>query len=257
MIIAVVGALLVGLSLGIFGSGGSILTVPVLVYLLGHGEKIAIAESLGIVGTIALVGSLSYARDGLVQWRLVLFFGVPSMASTFAGAWIASGVPGELQLGVFGVVMLLAAWRMWRRGQQAPQTEQGRSDERRLVIGAQGIAVGLLTGIVGIGGGFLIVPALVLIGGLSMQRAVATSLVIIAMNACVGLLKHSAVLSAMDERAHWAIMAVFVAFGILGSFVGRAIQSRLNQALLQRGFALFLALIACVMLLRELLQLVL
>lgn len=251
MIFAILGAIVVGLSLGVFGSGGSILTVPVLVYLLGHEDKIAIAESLGIVGAIALVGSIPYAIDKLVEWRLVIFFGVPGMAGTFAGAWISGFVPGEVQLLVFGGVMVLAATRMWQRARAVDRPDDIRRDAAIPAAAVRGVGVGLLTGFVGVGGGFLIVPALVLLGGLSMRRAVATSLVIIAMNALVGLAKHRVVLTGAGQDTHWDVMLVFIAVGIVGSLAGRAIQGRLDQRALQTGFAGFLALMSLFILIRE------
>ena len=112
---SVVGAILIGLTLGLLGSGGSILTVPVLVYLLGHQDKVAIAESLAIVGGIALAGMIPYARARLIDWRSVVLFGLPGMAGTYGGAWLARFVSGPAQLTLFAGVMLIAAWMMMRR----------------------------------------------------------------------------------------------------------------------------------------------
>lgn len=185
MIWALIGALLIGLSLGLLGSGGSILTVPVLVYLLEQPEKVAIAGSLAIVGAIAAVGSLPYARQYQVDWRSVAWFGIPGMAGTWLGALASQWIPGAAQLALFAVVMLLAAWLMAR----PPGLEPRSMDQRaawKIII--DGLAVGLLTGLVGVGGGFLIVPALVLLGGLGMRVAVGTSLVIIALKSTTGLI---------------------------------------------------------------------
>lgn len=254
MIYAVLGALVVGLSLGIFGSGGSILTVPVLIYLLQHADKVAIAESLGIVGAIALIGAVPYAYDRLVSWRTALLFGAPGMAGTFTGAWIGGFVPGHVQLIVFGAVMGVAAVSMWRRGGgsadsvQESETSHGWAAAH---LAAQGFGVGALTGFVGVGGGFLIVPALVLVARLPMRRAVATSLVVIAMNAGVGLLKYHHALTDAGASPAWDVMAVFVVIGALGTFVGRGVQSRINQRALQRGFGVFLIVMAGLVLARE------
>ncbi|MFG0257652.1 MAG: sulfite exporter TauE/SafE family protein [Phycisphaerales bacterium JB043] len=248
---AIAGALLVGLSLGIFGSGGSILTVPVLIYLLVHDTKIAIAESLAIVGAIAFIGALPYARAGLVEWRTVVMFGVPAMAGTYLGAWLAGYVPGYAQLFVFAFVMLLASQRMWRKasGKQAsPTSEEPRSIVK---IGIDGLGVGALTGFVGVGGGFMIVPALVLLGGLPMRRAVATSLMIIALKSGVGFVKYLDVLRDAEGAIDWTTIGVFVAFGAIGSFTGKALGGRINQARLQKGFAVFLVVMACFILVRE------
>lgn len=253
MIYAAVGALLVGLSLGIFGSGGSILTVPVLVYLLGHGEKVAIAESLGIVGCIALIGAVPYARDRLVDWRTAALFGIPGMAGTFAGAWVAGFVAGPVQLLVFGGVMAVAATSMWRKSARSSPGAQEPTPRRApaALAAMQGVGVGAMTGFVGVGGGFLIVPALVLIAGLPMRRAVATSLVVITLNCAVGLIKHQQALTDAGATPDWPVMAVFVVVGGIGSIAGRRIQARVNQRLLRRGFAMFLFAMAAMILVQE------
>ncbi|MFG0328143.1 MAG: sulfite exporter TauE/SafE family protein [Phycisphaerales bacterium JB037] len=264
MIYAIVGALVIGLSLGVFGSGGSILTVPVLIYLLHHEPKVAIAESLAIVGSIALVACLLYARDKLVDWRLAALFGLPGMAGTFAGSWVAGFVSGAVQLLVFAGVMAIAAVSMWKRSRPARAVAEGppaganastpHATPRRASVPAaatQGIGVGLMTGFVGVGGGFLIVPALVLVAGLAMRRAVATSLVIIAMNAATGLIKHHHALTDAGAEPAWGVIALFVAIGIAGSFAGKALSGRLNQRALQRGFAVFLVAMAAFILIRE------
>lgn len=258
MIYAVLGALVVGLSLGVFGSGGSILTVPVLVYLLHHEDKVAIAESLGIVGAIALISALPYARSKLVDWRTAILFGLPGMVGTYLGAWIAAFVPGYVQLLVFAGVMLVAALQMWRRAKgEAPHAaEHGAAKRSVLKIGAEGLGVGVLTGFVGVGGGFLIVPALVLMGGLQMRRAVATSLVIIALKSGAGFWKYLEVLSGAEGSVDWTTMGVFVACGAVGSFTGKAVNARINQRALQRGFAVFLVVMACFIAVKETLGLI-
>ncbi len=250
---AALGAIAVGLSLGIFGSGGSILTVPVLTYLLHHESKVAIAESLGIVGAIALIGAIPYARDRLVDWRTAVLFGVPGMLGTLAGAWIAGLVPGYAQMIVFGLVMATAAVSMWRRSakRDTPDTERAQRRPPVGLAGVQGIGVGVMTGFVGVGGGFLIVPALVMIAGLPMRRAVATSLVVITMNCVVGLAKHHHALTDAGVSPDWAVIAVFIAVGGLGSFMGRRIQAKIDQRALRRGFAAFLLVVAAVILVRE------
>ncbi|MEQ8770460.1 MAG: sulfite exporter TauE/SafE family protein [Phycisphaerales bacterium] len=251
MIYAILGALVVGLSLGIFGSGGSILTVPVLVYLLHHEDKVAIAESLAIVGSIALLGALPYAKAKLVDWRTAVLFGVPGMAGTYLGAWLAALVAGYVQLLVFAGVMLIAAAQMWRRS-KPKDAETARAPKRpTLKIGIEGLAVGVLTGFVGVGGGFLIVPALVLLGGLAMRQAVATSLVIIALKSAAGFWKYLDVLQQADQTVHWPTIAIFVAFGTIGAFAGKAVNTKFDQRALQMGFAVFLVVMAGFILVRE------
>jgi uncharacterized membrane protein YfcA len=186
-----IGAACIGLCLGLLGSGGSIITVPVLVYLVGQDEKIAIAGSLAIVGIVALAASLNYMRKGLVDWRLVVLFGLPGMLGTYMGAWASGWVSGLFQLAVFALVMLLASYFMLKPVSVASAATGKRNIYR---IGSEGAVVGAVTGFVGVGGGFLIVPALVLLGGLTMHRAVATSLVIIAMKSLVGFVKYLDVL---------------------------------------------------------------
>ncbi|MEL6615065.1 MAG: sulfite exporter TauE/SafE family protein, partial [Bacteroidota bacterium] len=175
MLYALLGAVAIGLVLGLLGSGGSILTVPVLVYLAGHADKVAIAESLAIVGAIAAVGAMPYARQRLVDWHSVLYFGVPGILGTYAGAALSAFIPGAVQLALFAAVMILAAVLMFRGRKEVPEGEE-RPRQPLWLIAVEGLLVGVLTGLVGVGGGFLIVPALVLLGGLSMRVAVGTSL---------------------------------------------------------------------------------
>ncbi len=122
MPLMILGALTIGLMLGLIGAGGSILTVPVLVYMLGHDGKVAIAESLAIVGSIAFVTMVAYARAHQVNWRSVVFFGAPGIVGTYAGAWLSRLVPVSLQLTLFAVVMLIAAWVMFRKANGAQRT---------------------------------------------------------------------------------------------------------------------------------------
>ena len=245
------GALLIGVMLGLMGSGGSILTVPVLVYLLGHEDKAAIAESLGIVGGIALIGIVPYARSRQVDWRSVAFFGIPGMAGTYGGAWLAALVPGAAQLVLFACVMLLSAWLMFRNpakrpaqnGDVASGSEVDEDPPARHAlwqISLEGFAVGVLTGLVGVGGGFLIVPALVILGGLSMRTAVGTSLAVIALKSLVGFYKYLGVLDALDLQVDWRTVGLFVSIGIVGTMLGQWVSVRLDQTTLRRAFAAFL-----------------
>ena len=248
MWIALIGALLVGLSLGLLGSGGSILTVPVLVYLVGEPDKVAIAESLGIVAAIAAAGALPYARQRTIDWRSVLFFGIPGIVGTYGGAWLSRFVSGPVQLVLFAGVMLLAAVLMYRRS--TPRSASTSLSAGGVVVAApkhaawkimlEGISVGVLTGLVGVGGGFLIVPALVLLGGLDMRRAVGTSLVIIALKSVAGYLKYLDVLADLGLAVNWEVVGLFAAVGIAGSFAGNWLGVRIPQHRLQRGFAIFL-----------------
>lgn len=254
MIWAWLGAISIGLSLGLLGSGGSILTVPVLVYLVGQDEKVAIAGSLAVVGTIALAGALQYLRSGQVDWRNVGWFGVPGMVGTWLGAMIAAYVSGLVQLALFAGVMLLAAVMMLKGNGISGATEH--APRARWKIAADGLAVGALTGLVGVGGGFLIVPALVLLGGLSMHRAVATSLVIIALKSYSGFIKYLSVLESQGLQLDWPTLGIVTGLGIAGSWAGNQLAGRIPQRTLRRIFGAFLILMGAYILWRTLPQLV-
>ena len=243
-LLVVPGAMAIGLSLGLLGSGGSILTVPVLLYLVGQDEKVAIAGSLLIVGLIALVGCVSYVQQRLVHWRSVVLFGIPGMAGTYLGAWSSAFVSGTFQLVVFAAVMLAAAYFMLRP-MELSETNQPRREAWR--ISADGLLVGALTGFVGVGGGFLIVPALVLLGGLSMHRAVATSLVIIAMKSAVGFVKYQDVLAAEQLQLDGSVIGLVAALGIVGSLLGSYTAQHIPKEQLQKAFAGILVVIGVLM----------
>jgi uncharacterized membrane protein YfcA len=234
---ALLGALAIGLSLGLLGSGGSILTVPVLVYLVGQPEKLAIAGSLAIVGGIALVGAMPRMWRREVDWRSVFWFGLPGMVGTLAGSALSRHIPGVVQLFVFALVMWAAAAMMWR---PAPALVVDQSPRPRRWIVVDGLAVGVLTGIVGIGGGFLILPALVLLGGLAMHRAVGTSLAIIAINAFSGFAKHASLLAAAGLTLDWRLIGVFTAVGGGSSLIGARLAGRLPQQRLRQLFSILL-----------------
>jgi uncharacterized membrane protein YfcA len=247
---ALLGGLLVGFSLGLLGSGGSILTVPVLAYGLGHAERVAIAESLLIVGAIALLGSIQYIRADRVCWKSVLLFGVPGMAGTYLGAVAAAYVSGTIQLVVFGMVMLVAAGLMLRpRKTHLPELQD--TGHPVVLIALEGIAVGALTGFVGVGGGFLIVPALIFLRRLPIHYAVGTSLMIIALKSATGFVKYLDVLRVEQLSVHWLTVAVFIGFGALGTLAGRRINRNLNPRALQLAFAAFLVVMSAVILYRE------
>ncbi|MEM8599505.1 MAG: TSUP family transporter [Bacteroidota bacterium] len=248
MLYALLGAVAIGLVLGLLGSGGSILTVPVLVYLAGEPDKVAIAESLAIVGAIAAVGAIPYARQKSVDWRSVGWFGVPGILGTYLGAALSAYVSGPVQLALFAVVMLLAAGLMLR-GRKAVEGDRPRQAAWKIMI--EGLAVGVLTGLVGVGGGFLIVPALVLLGGLSMRVAVGTSLLIIAAKSTVGFWKYVDVLAVDGLVVDWQLIGVFAAIGIVGATVGNRISQHVPQAMLRRVFAVFLLVMGVGILARE------
>lgn len=236
--LAWLGALIIGLTLGLLGSGGSILTVPVLVYLLGEPEKLAIAESLLIVGSIALVGSIPHVLGRLIAWREVLLLGLPGLLGSWLGAYASRWILDAVQLGLLALVMLVAATLMSRN--TPLKTEVGISSWQTALVG---FGIGTLTGIVGVGGGFLIVPALVLLARLPIHRAVGSSLLIITFNSSSGLLKHISWLHERGMVIHWGLVLPFIFIGILGSFAGHRAALRLSQPMLRRGFAGFLLLV--------------
>ncbi len=237
MILAWIGAALIGLSLGLLGSGGSILTVPVLVYLVGEPDKLAIAESLAIVGGISLFGAIPYALKRQIDWRSVLYFGVPGVTGTYLGAALSVYLSGVVQLTLFAAVMLLASIMMFRPAAAGSGPAHARSP---LKIAAEGLGVGVLTGLVGVGGGFLIIPALVLLGGLPMSLAVGTSLLIIAAKSFAGFSKYLHVLQEQNLAVHWNLILIFTVIGIAGSFLGARVGKNVSNDALKRGFASFL-----------------
>lgn len=251
MINALLGAILIGLSLGIFGSGGSILTVPVLLYLVHMPADVAIASSLLIVAAISFSGSLLQIRKGMISWPHVLLFGIPGMFGTYGGAWLGSVTDARWQLLLFVALMLVASVFMWRNktAHIAPAAE--KINVPRVV--ADGLVVGAITGFVGVGGGFLIVPALVLLGGLTLPIAIGTSLFIIAIKSVVGFAKYYEVLSATNYVFDWTIIGFIIAAGVLGSFFGAWIGHRLPKQQLQKGFAVFLVLMGAFVLVRSVL----
>lgn len=248
LMLAVPGAIAIGLSLGLLGSGGSILTVPVLVYLLGQDEKIAIAGSLFVVGSIAFAGGLQFLRAGFVQWRSVVMFGLPGMLGTYLGAILSAYLSGVMQLALFALVMLVAAVLMLRPLDLQHAQRRPRDAWK---IAVDGLVVGVITGLVGVGGGFLIVPALVLLGGLSMQHAVATSLVIIALKSFSGFYKYLDVLEQQSLELDWTILGTVTALGIIGSIAGSKLARRLPQDKLKRWFGWFLVVMGIYILARS------
>jgi uncharacterized membrane protein YfcA len=248
MLFALLGALFIGVSLGLLGSGGSILTVPILVYVVGQPEKLAIAGSLAIVGGIALAGALPWTFKREVDLRSLLWFGIPGMAGTLCGAWASQWFSGAAQLALFALVMLLASVMMFRSPPAV--IDSGRPPRGRLAIVGDGLAVGAVTGLVGVGGGFLIVPALVLLGRLPMQRAIGTSLWIIALKSGTGFLGYLPVLEKQGLQLDWTLIGMFIGVGAAGTLAGMQLASRLPQQTLKRAFAVFLVLMGVYIIVR-------
>ena len=264
LVLLIVGATLIGATLGLLGSGGSILTVPVLVYLLGHEKRIAVAESLAIVGSIAFVGMIPYARYRQIVWRSVLFFGVAGMLGAYFGAWVgANYLPDTAKLLLLATIMLVSAAMMYRnsllssKSVELPEpTDKFSVAPQSLwwLIAIQGVVVGMITGLVGVGGGFLIVPALVLLGRIPMRMTIGTSLVIIALNSFVGFAKYNQEFQESGDVINWATIASFALIGALGAVAGQRLGQSLNQNTLRRGFAIFLVVLAVVVFAAEILS---
>ena len=256
MVWMIFGALLIGMALGLLGSGGSILTVPILHYLLGHSASQSAAESLAIVGTIALVTATLVIFQRQVDWRSVLLFGFPGMGGTVVGAWLgANWFSGFATLLLFAIVMLTAA-RFMLRPQNSIQNDNGpdgkAAKRKGAWIGVEGFVVGIVTGVIGVGGGFLIVPALVVWGRLSMERATGTSLVIVTLKCVVGFAEYQYEFARSGQQVDWSVIAIFSVVGIVSSLCGRSLAVRMDPAFLRKLFGWLLILIAVAILVREL-----
>ncbi|HEX8109773.1 MAG TPA: sulfite exporter TauE/SafE family protein [Kofleriaceae bacterium] len=239
-------SLAIGLSLGLLGGGGSILTVPVLHYALGLGVHEAIAGSLVVVAVTSSIAVIPYARSGRVQWRIGLVFGAASMAAAFAGGRLGARLPGGVLIAAFALVMIAAGAAMLLRSRRALGLPVGRPVRTPRVL-AVGLGVGLVTGVLGAGGGFVIVPALTLLGGLAMCDAVGTSLLVIAMNALAGL-AGGALHTHVDVRT----IAAVTGLAVIGSLAGARVGRRVSAHRLQQGFGGFVLAVAAAILLGEL-----
>lgn len=244
----VIAGLATGILLGIFGSGGSIITLPALMYLADIEPKSAIAMSLGIVAVTASVTALQHWRQGNVHLKITVIFGLFGVLGTYAGARLGVITPVGLQLGLFALVMYAAAWKMLRP-KATPQSVGAAAvmdcpDGQCVAfnyphIAMHGIVVGVLTGVVGVGGGFLIVPALVLLSGLPMRQAVGTSLAIVTLKSAAGYAGYAG-----DVAIDYQVMGIFTAIAIVGSLAGSQLAQRLPVKRLQQGFGVFLLLVA-------------
>lgn len=254
MLLSLIGAVLIGLSLGLMGSGGSIFTVPILHYGLGWDEKLAVCGSLFVVGSISLLAAVPQAFAGRVRWKSVALFGVPGVCGTWAGAYLSRWVPGSLQLGLFAGVMLVAAFFMRRPAKPHGEPGGGNAAQARRhawKMAADGLGVGVLTGLVGVGGGFMIVPALVLLGGLEMHAAIGTSLAIIAAKSFAGFGGYLPVLRELDLQLDWRVLSIFVGLGTVGSLLGGRLGALVREEQLKRAFSGVLLVMAVAILIAE------
>ena len=231
--------LVIGLTLGLLGGGGSVLTVPMLVYLVGQTPQAAVTASLVIVGVNSAAGVLFHRTQDAIHWRIALIFGGVGMAFAYAAANFSKFFPSEALMIAFALLMLVVGVLMlWKRDDlNAASTLCWR----KVLFGSA--LVGALTGFLGVGGGFLIVPTLVMLVGLPMRQAVGTSLVIIVMNSAAGLLGHLGE-TALDV----GMIAVFISAGMIGTFWGVQLAKRLKPEHLRRAFAVFVIGLAMVLL---------
>jgi uncharacterized membrane protein YfcA len=240
-------AFVIGLSLGLLGGGGSILSVPVLAYVLHYDMKQAVPMSLVVVGVTSVIGVIGHHRNRTVRWDAAIPFGPAAVAGAFAGGRLATRVSSQVQLTVFAVLMLAAAASMYLGPSlwAARDPAAGGTGRRSLVaIMALGAAVGLLTGLVGVGGGFLYVPALVLLAGIGLKDAVGTALVLITMSCAAGLASHLG-----SVTIDWAPTALFTALAIVGVLAGTRLVRSISQTTLRHGFAILLGVMGIVVLL--------
>ena len=255
-------AILIGISLGLIGGGGSILTVPVLVYILGVNPVLATAYSLFVVGSTSLVGAVTYMKKGLVNYKTAIVFAIPSFIAVFlTRKFLVPALPdplfsiGEFLLtkssGImvfFAFIMLFAAYSMIREKKGEDQEDQEKVKFNFPMIALEGSVVGLITGIVGAGGGFLIIPALVLLAKLPMKMAVGTSLLIIAAKSLIGFLGDLS-----TQTIDWPLLIMFTVLSIVGIFIGSALSKKINERVLKTGFGWFVLLMGIFIITKELL----
>jgi uncharacterized membrane protein YfcA len=239
---------MIGVSLGLMGGGGSILALPVLVYVAGIDPRRAVAMSLALVGSTSLMAGLMHHRGGNVDRRVGAIFGIAGLPGAYIGARLTHLVPAHVLLLLFGVLMLVVGGVMLLRSvRELHEGAHARERPRLGAIVAAGSGVGFLTGFLGVGGGFIIVPSLVLFAGLPMPTAVGTSLMVIALNCAAGLLGHLG-----EEGVPLRATAAFTGVAIVGGFLGERLSSRLSPRALRRGFAVFVILLAFYILVRNL-----
>ncbi len=247
-------ALLIGLSLGLIGGGGSILAVPVLAYLFGINEKLATAYSLFIVGASALIGGVKQHLRGFVDWKTALVFGAPAIVGVASvRKYIIPNLPDVLftineldftrrmaLFGLFAVLMIPAGISMLKVRKDTASNTESNNKYNYLLIFIEGILVGGITGFIGAGGGFLIIPALVLLANLEMKKAIGTSLIIIAVKSLSGFFLGDAVTMQID----WKFLSIFTAISFIGIFIGSYLSTFIDGKKLKKGFGVFIFIMA-------------
>ncbi len=259
-IIGYIASILIGISLGLIGSGGSILTVPVLVYLFAVDAVAATAYSLFIVGFTAAIGSLGYFKKGLVNIKTALVFGAPSIVAVFlTRAYIVPAIPKEvfsvddfmvtksiLMMLLFAVLMVVASFSMIKKDKNKNEEYLGPQKYNYPIILLEGAVVGIVTGLVGAGGGFLIIPALVLLSKLPMKEAVGTSLVIIAAKSLIGFFGEGG-----ETIIDWALLTSVAAFATVGIFIGIYLSKKIDGAKLKPLFGWFVLIMGIYIIIKE------
>ena len=247
-----ISALIIGISLGLIGGGGSILAVPVLAYLFSVNEKVATAYSLFIIGSSALVGGLKQHFKGLVDWRTATVFGIPAIVGvSLVRHYVVPALPDILfnigdfeftrRMGMFGffaVLMIPAAFSMLKERKEKETSGAVKYNYRLIII--EGLIVGAITGMIGAGGGFLIIPALVILANVEMKVAVATSLIIIAFKSLIGFFLGDVFIMEID----WAFLAAFTSISIVGIFIGSYLGNFVDGKKLKKGFGYFIFVMA-------------
>jgi uncharacterized protein len=244
MILAAALSLLIGLFLGLLGGGGSILTVPILIYALDVSEKPAIATSLLVVGITSAVAAIQPARSKNVVWRVALIFAAAGSLGAFGGGLLAKYIPASILLVLFALLMLGTALAMWRGRKEQRERHPDHLPIKKIAL--EGLAVGIVTGLVGAGGGFLVVPALALLGGLPMHQAIGSSLVVIALKSIAGFLGYVS-----HVEIDYGLAALISGCAIVGSFGGAALGKRLSQEALRKAFAVFVVVMAFYLLYKQ------
>lgn len=253
-------SILIGISLGLIGGGGSILTVPVLVYLFHLDAVVATAYSLFIVGATSVVGAVSYLKNRMVNLKTAVIFGVPSVLTVFwSRAYIVPLVPDEiitignllitrniLLMLFFAMLMIIASYNMIRSNKHKVSDIESTQPLNYPMIAFQGAIVGVLTGLVGVGGGFLIIPALVLLCRLPMKEAVGTSLLIIASKSLIGFWGESS-----ETLVNWPLLLSITTFAILGILLGFTIAKKIKGEKLKPAFGWFILAMGIYIILRE------
>lgn len=247
-----VSALVIGVSLGLIGGGGSILAVPVLAYLFSINEKAATAYSLFIVGASALVGGWQQHLKGYVDWRTAIVFGIPAIVGvTLVRHYVVPAMPDVLfevdhfqftrrmaMFGLFAILMIPAAYSMLKKEKSVITGGEVSYNYPLIVI--EGLLVGSITGLIGAGGGFLIIPALVILANVEMKVAVGTSLIIIAIKSLMGFFLGDAMTMTID----WKFLAIFTSLSFVGIFIGSYLSNFIDSKKLKKGFGYFILVMA-------------